>query len=156
MNDAHPDTPFGWVIFCDDVRSEVGNKQSYMGVYRADIILRQQFPATLSKFVIAIHYCERPDEGAEPLELLVYFPGDQDDKPSFTAQFPADRHQLVTPDPENSPDPLLTTVLHAEFSPFRLQEEGRIKVRVRRQDGSILKLGALIVRGQTRTPDPAV
>ncbi len=35
-------------LFCDDVRSEVGNKLSLMGVYGQDLLL-QEFPATLPK-----------------------------------------------------------------------------------------------------------
>jgi len=35
-------------LFCDDVRSEVGNKLSLMGVYGQDLLLRE-FPTTLPK-----------------------------------------------------------------------------------------------------------
>jgi hypothetical protein len=35
-------------LFCDDVRNEVGNKLSLMGVYGQDLLLRE-FPATLPK-----------------------------------------------------------------------------------------------------------
>lgn len=35
-------------LFCDDVRNEVGNKLSLMGVYGQDLLLRE-FPTTLPK-----------------------------------------------------------------------------------------------------------
>lgn len=39
------------VIYCDDVRQEVGNKQSFIGVYAADLIV-DRLPATLPKFCV--------------------------------------------------------------------------------------------------------
>jgi hypothetical protein len=39
-----------YTIFCDDVRLEVGNKLSLMGVFHQ--ILVQQFPVTLLKFAV--------------------------------------------------------------------------------------------------------
>lgn len=40
--------PFMWATFCDDVRQEVGNKLSYLGVYGPNLIV-QSFPTTLVK-----------------------------------------------------------------------------------------------------------
>ena len=40
-------------IFCDDVRREVGNKVSYMGIYTGLMYLNM-FPAVLPRFCIAI------------------------------------------------------------------------------------------------------
>jgi hypothetical protein len=39
------------VIYCDDVRQEVGNKQSFIGVYAADLIV-DRLPAILPKFCV--------------------------------------------------------------------------------------------------------
>lgn len=40
--------PFMWAIYCDDIRQEVGNKLSYLGVYGPNLIV-QSFPTTLVK-----------------------------------------------------------------------------------------------------------
>jgi hypothetical protein len=40
--------PFMWATFCDDVRQEVGNKLSYLGVYGPNLVV-QSFPTTLVK-----------------------------------------------------------------------------------------------------------
>jgi len=40
--------PFLWATFCDDVRQEVGNKLSYLGIYGPNLIVRA-FPTTLVK-----------------------------------------------------------------------------------------------------------
>lgn len=39
------------VIFCDDIRLEVGNKTSFIGTYLADMVV-ESFPALLPKFCI--------------------------------------------------------------------------------------------------------
>lgn len=43
-----------YTIFCDDVRLEVGNKLSLMGVFHQ--ILVQQFPVTLMKFAVVTQW----------------------------------------------------------------------------------------------------
>ncbi|MEO6081280.1 MAG: hypothetical protein ABIQ86_16140 [Steroidobacteraceae bacterium] len=40
--------PIMWATYCDDVRQEVGNKLSYLGVYGPNLIV-QSFPTTLVK-----------------------------------------------------------------------------------------------------------
>lgn len=40
--------PFMWATFCDDVRQEVGNKISYLGIYGPNLIV-PSFPTTLVK-----------------------------------------------------------------------------------------------------------
>lgn len=40
--------PFMWVTFCDDIRQEVGNKLSIMGIYGANLIV-PSFPTVLPK-----------------------------------------------------------------------------------------------------------
>jgi hypothetical protein len=37
-----------WTTYCDDIRQEVGNKLSYLGVYGPNLIV-QSFPTTLVK-----------------------------------------------------------------------------------------------------------
>ncbi|HEY0004715.1 MAG TPA: hypothetical protein VGB17_07865 [Pyrinomonadaceae bacterium] len=43
-----------YTIFCDDVRLEVGNKLSYMGVFQN--IMVQQLPVSLFKFAVINHW----------------------------------------------------------------------------------------------------
>ncbi len=40
--------PFMWATFCDDVRQEVGNKLSYLGIY-GPILIVPELPTTLVK-----------------------------------------------------------------------------------------------------------
>lgn len=41
------------LVYCDDIRQELGSKFSYMGVYGSDLVL-QSLPATLPKLCIAV------------------------------------------------------------------------------------------------------
>ena len=43
-----------YTLFCDDVRLEVGNKLSYMGVFQN--IMVQQLPVSLIKFAVVNHW----------------------------------------------------------------------------------------------------
>jgi hypothetical protein len=45
------DDVFLSAIYCDDIRSEVGSKQSYMGVYNSELIVHE-FPLSLPRFFI--------------------------------------------------------------------------------------------------------
>lgn len=45
--------PFMWATFCDDIRQEVGNKLSYLGVYGPNLIV-PSFPTTLLKLCAAL------------------------------------------------------------------------------------------------------
>lgn len=42
-----------YAVYCDDIRHEVGNKQSYIGVY-SGVLIVPSFPVTLPKLCIAI------------------------------------------------------------------------------------------------------
>lgn len=46
--------PYGTSIFCDDIRYEVGNKHSFMGIYSGDMNIEAVPPFTLPKLAIAV------------------------------------------------------------------------------------------------------
>jgi hypothetical protein len=50
----HPTLPSGFVIFCDDIRHEIGDKATYVGVYTGQMILVGNLPMTLPKLCAAI------------------------------------------------------------------------------------------------------
>jgi len=54
---SEPQSKFGSVIVCEDIRDEIGNKKSLMGVMGGDILV-PNFPATLK---IAIYMEYHPD-----------------------------------------------------------------------------------------------
>src|SRR5215472_6476318 len=69
MNLILPNYPIGKVIFCDDIRSEIGNKISLIGIYTNSIIIpaEVQFPVTLAKLGIAIFWYEPVDDYSDEI-----------------------------------------------------------------------------------------
>ncbi len=62
-----------YTLFCDDVRLEVGNKLSFMGVFQN--IMVQQLPVSLIKFaVVTESNCRRSRAGQIPLRPSVEGP----------------------------------------------------------------------------------
>jgi hypothetical protein len=51
---SKPNLKLVYTLFCDDVRLEVGNKLSYMGVFQN--IMVQHMPVSLIKFAIVNHW----------------------------------------------------------------------------------------------------
>lgn len=58
------------VTYCDDIRQEVGNKTSMMGVYSADLVIKS-FPSEIQKLCIAIQVLTSADNPYEMLEIAV-------------------------------------------------------------------------------------
>src|SRR5215213_11638769 len=61
-----------YTLFCDDVRLEVGNKLSYMGVFQNIIV--QQLPISLIKFAVVSHW---KGEGTHLSEVRILTPDRQ-------------------------------------------------------------------------------
>src|SRR6476469_5675489 len=61
-----------YTIFCDDVRLEVGNKLSFMGVFQN--IMVQQLPVSLIKFAVVNHW---QGEGTHLSEVRILTPDRQ-------------------------------------------------------------------------------
>lgn len=53
------------VILCEDIRSEIGNKKSIMGIFSGDVIVAE-FPARI-QFAVYMEYI--PEETSEPHEI---------------------------------------------------------------------------------------
>ena len=145
MKSIAPTTPYGYTIFCDDVRLEASGKTSYMGIYRGKLILNVPLPASLLKLHLVIHYFERPNESTEPVNIHVYMPGDAEGAPTAAVVLPLDDARSKVPEPEISDsDPLLSIMSLVMIAPFELKSEGHIRVRAYRGDLEV-RLGTLAV-----------
>lgn len=138
---------WGVSIFCDDLRPEVGNKFSLMGLYLAEIILPVEFPTIIPKFVVFIRYYEIKGAFSDDVILKIHLPGDTEDKPTFTQLFK--REDINSAPKPYSVDPEMTAVssiqFHVVISPFMIPSEGFIKVRAHCGE-EVTKLGTLMVR----------
>lgn len=140
--------PYGFSIFCDDIRHEMGGKLSYMGVYGADMVVHRQFPITIPMLVIVVYYnIDAKDPDRDDVELWVSVPGEEE-TPSYRIGIPiADLCDALSEEQKTralAENTVLRLSFNIEVSPIKLQEPGRIKVRIKRKD-SIIRLGTLLV-----------
>lgn len=145
MKTVAPSTPYGYTIFCDDVRQEMGGKTSYMGIYKSKLIFNTPLPASLPKFFLVVNYFERPGESTDPVTLHVYMPDDAEGAPTVTAEIPLDDFRSKPPKLE-TPDsvPLISATVNLVVMPFEMKSEGRLRVRAYRGDLEI-RLGTLSI-----------
>jgi hypothetical protein len=130
------DSPFGSTIFCDDIRHEIGNKTSIIGIYSATIYV-QEFPANIAKFGIVAYFNE-PKRMAQdrkfPIQIQVLLPNEEEHL--FSVNLPPlsseDIANLPTSGLSADPDIPSLITLKAEFilSPLKIEKPGRIKVEV--------------------------
>lgn len=139
---------WGFSLFCDDLRSEVGGKTSIMGTYAADLLFRGEFPFTLAKFAILIKYYEDPGAFTDDIQFRIFFPGDHMDKP--TIEVPVERSNIqpeISPGYELEKDQsrIYNLTLPVMVSPLVLKQEGFIKVRAV-CGGTTTNLGSLRIQ----------
>lgn len=65
---------FAFAQFCDDIRREVGNKLSLMGVYGGDLFVAET-PAFIPKLAVAITFLAPELESVETLRFRVMLDG---------------------------------------------------------------------------------
>jgi len=140
---------WGFSLFCDDIRAEVGGKMSVMGVYQADMVFPpvQEFPITIPKFGILFKYYETKDAFTEDVVIRVLFPGDSKEAPSITIPFP--RANLISSEPPYPVEEDQQRVFNLTFpillAPCVIKQEGFVKVRVICGDRTT-NLGSLMIR----------
>ena len=151
MQIEEPHDFVGNAIFCDDIRSEVDQKASYIGVYTSSIMLvHSEFPVTIPKFGIAITFAQKRELFVQNIGIRIFLPGDTDEKASVEA----DSAQLTMP-PIEETFPMILIGAQMIFSPLVIGQAGEIKVRVVRE-GILHRIGTLSVRSSLSgmTPSP--
>ena len=151
MKSIGPTTPYGYTIFCDDIRREAGNKTSHMGIYGSTIEIAKPLPFTFPKFCFSVTYVERPGESTEPVELRIYLPEDPEDAPTFKTDVPIEQMRTVElPASRSSGDLTMQMGMNLMLTPLVLKETGLIRVRAYRGDLEV-RLGTIRVNA----PPPA-
>jgi hypothetical protein len=96
---------YAYCLFCDDVRQEVGNKFSYMGVYPSELTfggeLPESAPAVLPKIVAAVWLVCAVDDPPKKVRISIFAP------PGRSKIFEHDLDPASLNMPENLPE--LTT-----------------------------------------------
>lgn len=139
----------GTVIFCDDIREEVGGKLSLMGCYRGEIIFDGEPPIIMAKFCTAIHIkmplneeipelkltIENVEKGLPPLAEMNLEAG-----PMNGARL----QELKRTESENSDSKYLMLALTTVLSPVQFSQPGRITVKIE-GNGEQVSIGSIRV-----------
>lgn len=123
------------VIYCDDVREEIGNKQSFIGVYSGDLIIAGALPAVLPRLcVVSTLILPRSDDiGSVRIRIMQ---GDQCLLESDGLRPPLE--EVGSSNPEEAPEEqLLRIAFVVVLSPFQVDEETVLRV-VAEVDGAEL------------------
>jgi hypothetical protein len=139
--------PSGLVIFCDDIREEVGGKVTLAGCYGNDMrFTGVSFPIIIPKLAIYVMARLPLDQPFPPLQLHVYFPGDGDSSPfvkidvPHTGSPPAPVLRIDHPDLEKAASLRFPVVI----SPALFKEPGIVRVRLMYGEKR-LRLGSLAI-----------
>lgn len=130
------------VNYCDDIRHELGNKLSLIGVYGADLVL-PELPAAIPKLCIfAQLYSELDSAFDSDIELRVMV----DDEILATS---------VSEPKQSSIQPKQFQKLAAQFvlTPFLIEKECTLRVRAIYK-GQEYKASALKIRANTQAAEP--
>jgi hypothetical protein len=136
----------GHTLFCDDIRWEIGNKPSLMGIYTSGIVSATPFPVTLPKLCFWIRYDEPMDAEWKSLRIHIYLPGQEDEALQFDYALTEARASVSQSHLQIPSDADLRRHVFIPFlvAPLVLAQEGWIKVRGH-YEKEIVKMGAIAV-----------
>jgi hypothetical protein len=135
---------FVTALYCDDIRQEVGGKNSYMGVYNSDLVV-PQFPTTLPKLCAQVTL--RFPLGVTAREVIVRISMNEVQLAEVT--LPEGELRKALADMTNMESSLenqdVAAALVLQFAPLQLQQPGVMRV-LAIVDGRELKGNALTIR----------
>lgn len=136
---------YGTTIFCEDIRDEVSNKKTYVGVFATDLIIKGSLPAIIPQLALAVTLLEPIPTATGPLNIKIYLPGASGEEVAMDIDLPVERNTARN-DPEFDAAPeYVRSILSFKFSPLVIQSEGYIRVRAYKNDREI-RLGSIKVR----------
>ncbi len=130
------------VIYCDDIREEVGNKVSYMGVYAGELTVTSA-PVLLPKLCIAVKVITDIGDPFEALEVrIVKVRGNNETELLSTGPV------LVPARLPGSDDGPTRLVAQLTFmlAPFQIDEETMLRIKATTEREELHGTGALRIR----------
>ena len=147
----------GTTIFCDDIRVELFNKATLIGMYGYELVVFGKFPVTLPKLGIFLSLRFHREKKINGAQVRVYFPGVFDESAAYIENLPIklDKDSFPMPDPVQYPDPGEFYGFNHPimFSPAVIKEAGYIRVRAI-AGGETIKCGSLRLREATSDEMP--
>lgn len=144
-----PYLPYGYTVFCDDIREEVGGKRSLMGIYSGDMLFQDDAPGVIPSFVAQINWLCGKDCFPSSIEFILYKDTDDLRELLFSAKIDSENlPRLPAPAPDKH-DPDAPAVANFQFQArfSNLEFDGPCRLRVRALvDGVEHRIGAISVR----------
>ncbi|TXI12537.1 MAG: hypothetical protein E6Q68_03655 [Polynucleobacter sp.] len=136
------------VMYCDDVRQEIGHKISLMGIYGSDLVVNS-VPTVIEKLCLSVRVLTPINEPFKKIEIFVS-QGEEDKQKDLVATGPLD----LPPSDQFLIDgsKMFVVQTFCVLSPFNVEEETVLKVRVKTEREELRGVG-LRIRSleQTRT-----
>lgn len=146
------DKTFGYTIFCDDIRSEIDGKISFIGMYLGAISINAAMPAVIPKFAFGIRYFEEPGFFKEDVLVRIYQTHEDESARTSSLFFNTPRSYIERAE---SPETNVRSGSSPKFghvgffspivvAPFVITKPGKIKVRAYCGD-VVTKIGSISV-----------
>ena len=135
------------VTYCDDIRQEVGNKLSLLGIFRGTLFV-PSFPVTLPKLAILVAVATDVDEPFQRLEVRVEY---EDQVVASTGDLIASIEEANAPSStiEELDDSIRRRMefqLAFVLSPFHVEKPSKIRIAAETENG-VIRGNALLIRG---------
>jgi len=148
---------YGYTIFCDDIRQEVGGKITFVGVYSGTMFIHGEFPVTFAKFAFGISLMQRREILEPNIQVQIFLPGDAEDFPSIGGHISEPVEGVVAAETARaverfpkSDERIVAMHMNLVAAPLVIKESGLIKVRAVRR-GDLVRLGSIRVLSQPQS-----
>lgn len=145
---TNPTLPYGFAIFCDDVRNEINGKTTFVGTYSQKLFFHGAPPAGLPLLSVCTWYRFAPTEVPLSLEFrLVYeaVSGEETLLQSVIIELPEEKPEIAPLKVSDEHAQRYLELRHiAQLRDVHFTEPGRLKVRVYDGDREV-RIGTLHV-----------
>ncbi len=140
------------VVFCDDIRLEIGNKASLMGVYGGEMVF-PAFPGHTPQLCVSVQIRTPVSEPIEVFSIRIVHNDLTivDFSPTSQPSFNDSAQSIWFASSESTVEELKFIVAAFHFPGFMAEKEGDVKVFVS-ADGTQLAAQALRIRAQLPEP----
>jgi hypothetical protein len=141
---------FAHVIFSDDIRHELGNKQSLIGIYEGKMFV-PTFPIVLPKLCVTVWAVTPIDKPFKALRLQLL----SGENVLVDQPLPVESLQaLVEPASPDNPK-VISARASLQISPYQVEGPVTLRLRIQTEEED-LKAGALAIELAAQNPGPVV
>jgi hypothetical protein len=147
---------FGWTIFCDDIRQELGGKLSLIGSYSETMYVHGDFPFLLSKFAMLVTSMQQHSALVPIKGFGVFLPGDEGEPSIFSTEGIEPMRKAMEEARDNpKKDAMFAARATIILSPFIIDRPGWLRVRTVRDDDTVIKCGSIHIDRHPAEPTTA-